>query len=888
MIQIKVNNEFIDVTENLSLTIQNSIENSSSITERSFKHTYTIAVENNSENRRIFGYIDPKKTGNFNQLVANTIEIFSDGTQIFDGLARITELTKREIKFFCISNESSWVQDIQGNLKDLDFGTGYTFYGSRPSGPSYPSNAVFVKDFWTGNTSQGITTNEILQFPLISYGNFYISEVNLDYFAGTFFCDREHNFSNNNTIYLNLQNGFNASVSDVRFQVVVTSPVTFELTYLGVQVSITNAPNGIALNCGYATLLNSSEYFDVGESPLNNFYKYNMIQELELEDIPPCVNIKKTIEGIFDTAGWRVNSPFMESDKFKNLYLTYSGKDDPSWNWGIISRTEILDTNIPISTGSPYYAFSYNGFYTAHIISFIDSEESVDYFNSYSEIDGYVAPRNGKYNINIEITGSTDIEFVNTIFGPIPDQRNIIYLAKRSNKLGPDDFEQTNNALTGVIDVLTAGTTNITSNLQQNENIIFYVDTNWYNASQNGYTGNTTFPYIVPTTGATNFGTYTGTDGPVVNSKSLRTDSAQVLPAATPHQYRYFFSANVDFKLKKGERIKLSNSIGGYNISLLSESNIENISAQINYIENEDGSEPEMYLRPENMMPDMSQVDFLKSVLIAFNMYSVSDQENKTIFFDTRDQFILPSHFSLDFSEKEYDDLSIYQIDISKNYTFSWLKDEKDIWTRSQNNVQDGTFFSYGDGEYSFSVEQINAQGDEKIIPLKFGYCAERIYNSLISGTGSSLFIPTMMSKDQEMIPQRNVNWTFDYIPKIIEWNGMRSGRFIFDEEMQSTYPYAASTNSTGFTLTWVDKNLYSGVINSRTKGMFSTFYENQINEYKNSEVTEITFIIDTMDFNDLDTRRQIFWNECHYRVIDVTYTPTNRQAKIKMIKTNI
>ena len=126
MIAIKINGEFVETNENLSVTLQQGVEEPSNITSRSFKHSYTISIENNSNNRRIFNYFDPKKTGNFNQTVNNSVEIFSDGTQIFQGIAKITEVDVKEIKFFCISEESYWVQEIQGNLNELSFGSGYT------------------------------------------------------------------------------------------------------------------------------------------------------------------------------------------------------------------------------------------------------------------------------------------------------------------------------------------------------------------------------------------------------------------------------------------------------------------------------------------------------------------------------------------------------------------------------------------------------------------------------------------------------------------------------------------------------------------------------------------------------------------------------------------
>jgi len=889
MIAIKINGEFVETNENLSVTLQQGVEEPSNITSRSFKHSYTISIENNSNHRKIFNMFDPKKTGNFNQTVNNSVEIYSNGTQIFQGVAKITEVDVEEIKFFCISEEASWVQDIQGNLQDLNFGTGYTFYGARNSGGSYPSDAVFVKDFWTGNTAQGITTNEIIQFPLISYGNFYIGQWNITSYSLTagaiFTADRNLDHIRNGTNFrLNLRAGINSNIDSDIFQIDRINSTQFRLVSSNTVLLLTSGILTTIANPGTMEFQESNEYFDLGQSPLNSEQKYSAIHELEMEDIPPAFNIKKTFYNIFNNSGWRITSSFMSSEKFENLYMTYSGKKDPGWNWWTLSYVELDNGFKELNKNTTYYEFAEQGGSAGtngHIIGYIDSAETTDYMNNYSPVDGYVVPKNGTYNIKCQISGDTYFEYRALTDPTMP---NLIYLAKRSNKFGINSFEQANGT-TGIIDALTA-ITNSTANIIQNDEILFYVDTNWYNS---GF-ANPTFPYTVPTNSLDIFGS---SSDATVATRSLRTLSAQSV-TVTFHQYEYIFSVELNMPLTKGERLKFSNSFGGYNIDMTdSESQIDVFHSEIRLIENEDGTTPDEFLLPEKSMPEMTQVDFVKSIVNTFNLYSYTDYQNKDILFEPRNEFILPSQFSLDWRDKEYLIVNYSPLELSKKYTFQWAKDTNDIWTRPTEILYgEQQWTKYGDGTYYQSIDQITAQGESILSTQKIGFCAEREYHSnLIVGQDSTsyyLFIPTMMRKDDEFVPQRNVSWSFDHQPKIVEWYGMRKGAFIFDEELQTKYPYAKSTYATGFTLSWYDKNIFNGIVITSTPGMYSTFYKDQINEYINSEMTEITFIISTKDYLELDTRKQIFWNECHYRVIDIQYQPSQKLAKLKMIKTNI
>lgn len=890
MIAIKINGEFVETNENLSVTLQQGVEEPSNITSRSFKHSYTISIENNSNHRRIFNMFDPKKTGNFKQTVNNSVEIYSDGTQIFQGVAKITEVDVEEIKFFCISEEASWVQDIQGNLQDLDFGTGYTFYGARNSGGSYPSDAVFVKDFWTGNTTQGITTNEIIQFPLISYGNFYVVEWKLTSYSLTagalFTADKPLDHIRQGTNFrLNLRAGINSNIDSDIFQIDRVNSTQFRLFSNNTVLLLTSGIITTIVNPGTMEFQESNEYFDVGQSPLNSKRKYSAIHELELEDIPPSFNIKKTFYNIFNNSGWRITSSFMSSEKFENLYMTYSGKKDPGWNWWTLSYVELNDSNIMLDENSNSY--DYNPF-GKHTIMYVQANETSDYMNNYSQVDGYVVPKNGKYNIKIDITGET--KFTVSV-GPTTGNKNIIYLAKRSNKFGINDFEQP-NGVTGVIDALTAST-NQTINIIQNDDILFYVDTNWMSYG----TPNINPPYNIDTNNARIY--LQNTSYVQSNNVDLSTDSAQSDPGTSFLQYKYYFSVDINADLTKGERLKLSNSFGGNKTVIgaaYSYANIENIHSEIRLIENEDGTTPDEFLLPEKSMPEMTQIDFVKSIVNTFNLYSYTDYKNRDVLFEPRNSFILPSNFSLDWRDKKYLIVNYSPLELSKIYTFQWAKDTNDIWTRPLDIFNGQQRWSeYGDGTYYQSIDQVFAQGESILSPQKIGFCAERQYYNHVSGetnTNNLLRIPTMMRKEDEFVPQRNVSWSFDHQPKIIEWYGMKSGGFIFDEELQLEYPYAASTYATGITLTWYDKNILStninGILVTKIPGMYSTFYKDQINEYINSEMTEITFIISTKDYLELDTRKQIFWNECHYRVIDIQYQPSKKLAKLKMIKTNI
>jgi len=833
MIQIKINNKFVEMAENLSLALQQGNEEPSNITSRSFKHSYTISIENNSENRAVFGHYDPKKTGNFNQVRKNLIEIYSDGTLIFNGSARITEVTNNEIKFFCISEEADWVQDIQGNLKDLNFGTGYTFYGARPIGTGYPSNAVFVTDFWTGNTTQGITTNEVLQFPLISYGNFYVGEFKFGASplpGGIFFTQQPNNIADSSIMRVNINYGATGYTNSALSSITTTqqfyfrrlTPNFFQLfdTFSNEQLHI-NSDLQYANDVANMSFVESYEFYDVGNSVYNNINKYSVLQELEMEDVPPSINLKKTLDTVFSNVGWKIQSSFLDSEKFKSLYMTYSGKKDPAWNWGTLANLSLSGSGQLVRNNpAEYYRFG-NGLFSlnTYMINFMNQSDTVDYLGSYDNNRGFIVPKTGTYNFVNRISGTSQFIFSTTNTGSsgVPDQPdsiNLIYLAKRINSGGVDEFELQDDG-NGVINCLTATTGNQTANLQQNESIVFYCDANWFNMS--GFPGNTTSPYQIPLN-TNNFGTGVPNDF-TLNSVTLRTIGSQTyVPLSGFFKYSYVLDVDFDIKLTKGEKLKYSTAMGGWNMSpsyLSTNSTGITLSTEIRYILNQDGTEPDTELLPQKMMPEMSQIDYVKSIINSFNLYSLTDSKNKSVYFEPRDTFIIPSQLSLDFTNKEFLEFKQTPLDLSKFYTFGWGEDTNDSWSEPidiNNGVQ--LWNSRGDGTFYKTIDQDNADG-QYTVSSKIGFASERRYHSHVVGYGVSpsstkINIPTMGKEDQFYTPQRNVNWTFDYMPKIVEWRGMKDGAFIFDEQVQPKYPYAASTNATGITLTWYDKNLFS------------------------------------------------------------------------------
>lgn len=909
MIQIKINGEFVETNENLSVTLQQGVEEPSNITSRSFKHSYTIAIENNSFNRKVFNHFDPKKTGNFNYANSDRVEIYSDGTQIFDGTAKITEVSADEIQFFCISSESSWVQEIQGNLKDVDFGTGYTFCGSREGiagNTSYPTGAVFMTDFWSGNTSKGITTNEILQFPLISYGNFYVGEFVVGLSPTNafdfFFSGIDGRVQPGSLVRVVFNNGVTTNALGNIFEIYpISSPNFFRLFENGNLVTAA-APLIYYNDVARMNFLEATEYYDVGLSPLESTNKYSLIHELEMEDIPPAVNIKKTFDGIFSNTGWKIQSGFLESNKFKNLYLSYSGKKDPGLNWGTLSNVILGDSNL-FTDSQSFYLQSLVGnisplFQRGYWLNFIESDKSLDNANNYDITKGYIVPKTGKYKITLEVNGTNHLvvyPIMSGLSSTVPSYaliNNVIYLSKRVNSELFDDFEVI-DAPNSLKNYMTA-----TTETQEfhDENVIYWFNTNWskknYVNDLLTFVGNSVSPYdFVGQVIDKTFGYNSDT---TENYRVMVTSGPQIYDQSFPGELNYSYAVQISLNtfLRKGEKVKLTNGIGSYynDIIASSTSDIDVINCEFELIENEDGSPAQRQLLPQQVMPEMSKVDFVKSVVNSFNLYSITDYKNKTILFEPRDKFILPSHFSVDYSNKDFIDFKQSPFDISRNYEFSWAKDDNDIYSIPIEGNDGIQYFEYrGDGTLFKEINNAYASGNE-LITNKFGFSAERVYKNRLPVSQQYKFIycPTMMRKEDEFVPQRNVNWSFDHPPKIIEWHGLQDGAFILDEELRMQFPYAASTFSSGQTLTWYDINYYSDPLQSTEKGMFFDYYKNQFEEYQKSELTEISFILSTKEYLELDTRKQIFWNECHFRVINIVYNPSTKIAKLKMIKTNI
>lgn len=623
----------------MNFYINNTLANPHLISDLAPRFTYkTIDIENielaggdyalnvklpiTDTNKEIFQYINRVETESinwYNKTYTSKIEI--DGNTVFEGTLKVKSVDTKSFNCQFIGANIDWSAQLDKSLREIE---------------------SFERPYWTGARS---TTYDPWpeQWPdSIGYRDIWFDNsfppVNLFETDGLEFCCPLVSYGN-----------FPAP-ANVR-----------EETSAGVWNNVTFTDQTVPTDATYkAGEANGLVFYNTAYDPLN------------WGSIFICPYLRTTVVNIFKDQGINVAGDFMSKDKYKNIYLPFTSIDQAPWNWGLIHRVNIDWTQLD---GSPGPMNVYNAY------SFLNSQTNsqVKYTPSYTF-----------QNIYIKLFAAND-----TLPAQVTIKENYMYKdSYRFNKLADPlntlAYDNTVDCFVSQID----GTFDVEWNIKDFGGLL--APSQWFKSTSStpgfyfilvkrgtllnpsdsvlGKNGN----------GLIDINDHTILDPQVVYSQFFDTttglyDNLEFAPMdvnikATVDMLAFETLELMFVSIDEDPQPGPSPS-NPYQYITLNQTSTSNLTIT--------AIDEDIKLNPAKFLPDVSQRDFLKSILSMYNLFLYHDVASNTVYINEFENYFLPNSSGIDWSEKaSLEDKSLV---ISPGFNFKEIDlklahDENDIW----------------------------------------------------------------------------------------------------------------------------------------------------------------------------------------------------------------
>jgi len=275
-------------------------------------------------------------------------------------------------------------------------------------------------------------------------------------------------------------------------------------------------------------------------------------------------------------------------------------------------------------------------------------------------------------------------------------------------------------------------------------------------------------------------------------------------------------------------------------------------------------------------LPAISNLDFIRSWVAKSKLFlSFSDQE-KTVRFDTFDNFYLPQDFAYDITTKvdpNYGEPATKPMDLPKNMFFKYSNDSGDVLIN-----QDLDY-----ANLQCSSTNIYTNGDQTVNLL---YSATRTRNYTFIPSAVTVNLPMIATEQDTSIGNTTeVQWNFNAgTPRILKT----------DEYL---------TDLTGGTVYWEVDGYLEKIMLSRfdddregklslkwdgDNGLYRNYYDRYLNQIEQSHILSLNTNINAYDFNMLQPNVPVKFQGQHYFLNKIQgFDPNNNAAiaKIELIK---
>lgn len=251
------------------------------------------------------------------------------------------------------------------------------------------------------------------------------------------------------------------------------------------------------------------------------------------------------------------------------------------------------------------------------------------------------------------------------------------------------------------------------------------------------------------------------------------------------------------------------------------------------------------------LMPDESQLDFISDFKEMFNWYFFTDEINRTVRIEPRDQFY--NNEAIDWSDRQ-DLLKGIVIkhmgdNLNKTIRFKYKRDSKD-----KHIINKEEEFNFGDDLASIEVGILNVASKDGILEKQFKIFSPTWVGNGIIGAPSGQ-IPVLWDTDDNTMPNKIRT---DYNTRLMFYNGLRTldqgESWNFEDQNRTNYPQLIMQ----FDKLINDNSLYfeNGQF---ALGLFQKHWANTVETINKGRIEERWFNLTEADIQNLDFRIPIY-----------------------------
>lgn len=643
------------------------------------------------------------------------------------------------------------------------------------------------------------------------------------------------------------------------------------------------------------------EIFGIDEYSLTD----NSNTYLYFQDVPPSHYIKPILERIFFDAGFTLAGSWIEKPETKRLIMPYVGERDPIYNWELIGKAKAINNGINYVGGILFF-FNYAG---DDYISYFDDGTNIPpfllllpstfYFDATNQINNVLFPTGSTqplldhyytwFNLLRFPNTTQDLAFSLNTSTILDGDGNPIYTLFTCPTDGVYTFDIT-------LDIFLFSESPPTSFMPSEFKKawgISVISGTIPNDLDNGRTIDPTNP-LNSTVKFSQFIPFSSTINQVVVLELKKNDKicvwiSCIMPCApdspmianTPITY-----ATLPVYLTSQPGV--SNNAGNVNGDFYS---VNYMSAQLNNITITIKDLPETpqrdrfgtLMRVPNNLPDVKQIDFLKSFINLYNLYLEVDTVNKVVWIESINDFYQPNITAYDINEKtNKTTFNIKAPDVPRVYNFKWKIDNGDFATIIKGSNYDAIF----------NTDVTGSQGEVVIDSGIFASTEFETFTVVQSNTVLSPFVspnyqnlyqvslPRMVSKDRYYdVPNTAGSAGFGYEPRLL---------YISDFTVMGSMPITQRDDAgvrlyeqlpAFINLTFASPLSY--------KKLYILYYRDFYFNVSNGYECDCNVKINAYDYSQMRINRPIFYNGVIYFLKSINgFNPVNQTiTKITLFK---
>jgi hypothetical protein len=282
------------------------------------------------------------------------------------------------------------------------------------------------------------------------------------------------------------------------------------------------------------------------------------------------------------------------------------------------------------------------------------------------------------------------------------------------------------------------------------------------------------------------------------------------------------------------------------------------------------GTNPNVNIAPN--LPDVSCLDFTKSLVNLFNLYLNVDDLSKTVYIDSFKDFYLGNDLAVDITNRtQLESVEVAPSDMASSYLFQWIADDDDIITRK---VYDYQYRS-----------KIDVPELENIIDSGI-FCSTEIVNfDGVTDANNDFLNPNYQSAWTIALPRLVSDANVDNLSnEILEDRTNFKPRLLWFDSVEVAIPTPIMHSGVNTTQSLV------GIVNfsfRSFKELFFDYYKNYLNGLANGYELSLSLSLNEFLWNEMQINKPILYEKVVYCIKEIKgYRPDGKNlTKITLFR---